>query len=69
MCISNSLSVHTLRPQNRYKILAAHELKDVSSPEKCAQIILDKIALDTEQYRMGKTKVHKYEGESLSKET
>lgn len=28
------------------------------APEKIAQIILEEVQLDPEQYRMGKTKVH-----------
>lgn len=43
--------------QNRYKILAANDIKDGMTAEKATQIILDKVGLDTEQYRMGKTKV------------
>lgn len=41
----------------RYKILAASKIKDSFTPEKAAQVILDHIQLDPEQYRMGKTKV------------
>ncbi|XP_060521398.1 myosin heavy chain, muscle isoform X18 [Cylas formicarius] len=41
----------------RYKILVASAIKDSTTPEKAAQIILDSINLDKEQYRLGKTKV------------
>ncbi|XP_050298498.1 myosin heavy chain, muscle isoform X38 [Anthonomus grandis grandis] len=41
----------------RYKILAASLIKDTMTPEKAAEIILDQVNLDKEQYRMGKTKV------------
>lgn len=42
---------------NRYKILSASAIKDNLSPEKATQIILDTANLDSEQYRLGKTKV------------
>lgn len=42
---------------NRYKILAANDIKGSMTPEKCSEIILDKVGLDSEQYRLGKTKV------------
>ncbi|XP_022917276.1 myosin heavy chain, muscle isoform X39 [Onthophagus taurus] len=41
----------------RYKILAATDIKDGMTPEKASQVILEKIQLDSEQYRLGKTKV------------
>ncbi|XP_068914309.1 myosin heavy chain, muscle isoform X26 [Tenebrio molitor] len=41
----------------RYKILAASSIKDDFSPEKASQIILDTVNLDSEQFRLGKTKV------------
>ncbi|XP_066262120.1 myosin heavy chain, muscle isoform X30 [Euwallacea similis] len=41
----------------RYKILAASLVKEAPTPEKAAEVILDHIALDKEQYRLGKTKV------------
>ncbi|XP_030752188.1 myosin heavy chain, muscle isoform X42 [Sitophilus oryzae] len=41
----------------RYKILAASLIKDSMTPEKAAEVILDSIALEKEQYRLGKTKV------------
>lgn len=44
----------------RYKILAASKIKDNMTPEKAAQVILEQIQLDPEQYRMGKTKVQFY---------
>lgn len=53
-----SCSARCLAP-TRYKILAAKDIKDSTTPEKAAQIILDTIQLDTEQFRLGKTKVHK----------
>lgn len=42
---------------NRYKILSASAIKDNLTPEKATQIILDTANLDSEQYRLGKTKV------------
>ncbi|XP_074040830.1 myosin heavy chain isoform X35 [Leptinotarsa decemlineata] len=41
----------------RYKILSASAIRDNMTPEKAAQVILDHINLDPEQYRLGKTKV------------
>ncbi|CAH1136020.1 unnamed protein product [Ceutorhynchus assimilis] len=41
----------------RYKILAASQIKDATTPEKAAALILDAISLDKEQFRLGKTKV------------
>ncbi|XP_066140623.1 myosin heavy chain, muscle isoform X21 [Euwallacea fornicatus] len=41
----------------RYKILAASLVKEAPTAEKAAEVILDHIALDKEQYRLGKTKV------------
>ncbi|XP_048519420.1 myosin heavy chain, muscle isoform X9 [Dendroctonus ponderosae] len=41
----------------RYKILAPSSIKASTTPEKAAEIILDAIALEKEQFRMGKTKV------------
>ncbi|XP_072381322.1 myosin heavy chain, muscle isoform X44 [Diabrotica undecimpunctata] len=41
----------------RYKILAASQIKDTMTAEKAAQIILEHIQLDPEQFRLGKTKV------------
>lgn len=43
--------------QNSYKILAASQIKDNTTAEKAAAIILETVALDTELYRLGKTKV------------
>lgn len=42
---------------NRYKILSANLINDSMTPEKATQIILDTANLDSEQYRLGKTKV------------
>lgn len=43
----------------RYKILAASQVKPDMSVEKIAELILDTAALNPDQFRMGKTKVHK----------
>jgi myosin heavy subunit len=42
-----------------YKILnpkAVDELKDTKEPKKIAQVILDAVQLDAENYRLGNTK-------------
>ncbi|XP_068992448.1 myosin heavy chain, muscle isoform X14 [Neodiprion pinetum] len=41
----------------RYKILCAHLIKDPCEPKKAAQIILENINLEPDQYRLGLTKV------------
>ncbi|XP_076274691.1 myosin heavy chain isoform X34 [Rhynchophorus ferrugineus] len=41
----------------RYKILAASLIKDTMTAEKAAEVILDFIQLEKEQFRLGKTKV------------
>ncbi|XP_069700209.1 myosin heavy chain, muscle isoform X15 [Periplaneta americana] len=41
----------------RYKILCAHLIKEPLDAQESTQIILDHINIDTEQYRMGHTKV------------
>ncbi|XP_018322124.1 myosin heavy chain, muscle isoform X19 [Agrilus planipennis] len=41
----------------RYKILSPKEVDKESDPKKCAQVILDASALDSELYRLGHTKV------------
>ncbi|KDR15411.1 Myosin heavy chain, muscle, partial [Zootermopsis nevadensis] len=41
----------------RYKILCAHLIKEPTDAQKATQIILDHINIDSEQYRMGHTKV------------
>ena len=59
-CITRTHIMHTRtlrRTRYRYKILAASQIKSDMTPEKCAQIIVDTAALDSEQYRLGKTKV------------
>lgn len=43
--------------EHRYKILATHLIKEPVSPEKAAAQILEAVALDADQFRMGKTKV------------
>lgn len=43
--------------QRRYKILCANAIKDNCEPKKAAELILDAINLEPEQYRMGHTKV------------
>lgn len=54
----SSICLFTNAIEYRYKILAATQIKDGMTNEKAAQIILDAIQLDPEQYRMGKTKVY-----------
>ncbi|XP_046426991.1 myosin heavy chain, muscle isoform X15 [Neodiprion fabricii] len=41
----------------RYKILCAHLIKDPCEPKKAAQMILENINLEPDQYRLGLTKV------------
>ncbi|XP_032677938.1 myosin heavy chain, muscle isoform X15 [Odontomachus brunneus] len=41
----------------RYKILCAHAVKEPCEPQKATQIILETINLESDQYRMGHTKV------------
>ncbi|XP_070153033.1 myosin heavy chain, muscle isoform X13 [Polyergus mexicanus] len=41
----------------RYKILCANAVQEPCDPQKATQIILDAINLDSDQYRMGHTKV------------
>ncbi|XP_031353329.1 myosin heavy chain, muscle isoform X34 [Photinus pyralis] len=41
----------------RYKILVAQQIKDDTSPEKAAKLILDHVGLDSDQFRLGHTKV------------
>jgi len=41
----------------RYKILVAQQVKDDTAPEKAAKIILDHVALESDQFRLGHTKV------------
>ncbi|XP_076765693.1 myosin heavy chain isoform X33 [Xylocopa sonorina] len=41
----------------RYKILCANAIKEPCDPQKATQLILDAINLESEQYRMGLTKV------------
>ncbi|XP_044728587.1 myosin heavy chain, muscle isoform X10 [Chrysoperla carnea] len=41
----------------RYKILCANQIKEPCAPEKAAQIILEFINMEADQFRMGKTKV------------
>lgn len=41
----------------RYKILAAKDIKDDTTPEKAAKIILDTVGLEADQFRLGHTKV------------
>lgn len=48
--------------KNSYKILnpkAVEDLKDSKEPKKIAQVILDAVALDAENYRLGNTKAWK----------
>jgi myosin heavy subunit len=39
-----------------YKILNPKEVDQVGDPKKCGAVILDKVALDPELYRLGNTK-------------
>lgn len=57
-CIHLNLKIPV--PPTRYKILCAHLIKEPIEPQKAAQIILDNISIDSEQYRMGHTKVDMY---------
>ncbi|KAK4873785.1 hypothetical protein RN001_013145 [Aquatica leii] len=41
----------------RYKILVAQQIKDDTGPEKAAKLILDHVGLDSDQFRLGHTKV------------
>jgi len=43
--------------ERRYKILCANAVPESCEPQKATQIILDAINLETDQYRMGHTKV------------
>lgn len=43
--------------ERRYKILCANAVQEPCEPQKATQIILDAINLESDQYRMGHTKV------------
>lgn len=43
--------------ERRYKILCANAVPESCEPQKATQIILDAINLESDQYRMGHTKV------------
>lgn len=43
--------------ERRYKILCANAVPEPCDPQKATQIILDTINLESDQYRMGHTKV------------
>lgn len=43
--------------EHRYKILVAQQIKDDTAPEKAAKIILDHVGLESDQFRLGHTKV------------
>lgn len=43
--------------ERRYKILCAHAVPEPCDPQKATQIILEAINLESDQYRMGHTKV------------
>lgn len=43
--------------ERRYKILCANAVREPCEPQKATQIILETINLESDQYRMGHTKV------------
>lgn len=43
--------------ERRYKILCANAVPEPCDPQKATQIILETINLESDQYRMGHTKV------------
>jgi len=47
----------TVGHERRYKILCANAVSEPCEPQKATQIILDTINLESDQYRMGHTKV------------
>lgn len=46
--------------QNRYKILCANAIKDGMDPKIATELILDAIALEQDQFRLGATKVQSH---------